>query len=124
MPKRLMSVTLPSMAERAGATLSLPRVAEAARRMLGEAGGTLDADAVADSIAQALREDFDAALDVLSQRILDHLGKAYLETRRGAGRGQIELVKANAHCREIAAELLGEEHFFSKLARWIAVNVC
>lgn len=124
MPNRLMTVALPSMAERAGSAHSLPKVAEAACRLLGAGGGTLDADAVAETIAQALREEIDAALDVLSQRILDHLGKAWQDARRTAGRGRIDVPKARAHCREIAAEMLREEHFFSKLARWIAVNVC
>ncbi|MBF0334031.1 MAG: helix-turn-helix transcriptional regulator [Alphaproteobacteria bacterium] len=111
------------MAERAGGH-ALPRVAEAARRLIAEGVGVLDPDAIADTIAQALRDDAEASLDVLSQLILDRLVEAFLEARSGAKREQVDFDKGRVNCREIAREIMAEGHFFNKLARWISVNVC
>ncbi|MCF8506734.1 MAG: helix-turn-helix domain-containing protein [Caulobacter sp.] len=118
-----LTVALPAMAERAGSSFSLPRVAEATGRLIA-GGGPLDPDVISDTIAQALAEDSEAACEVLAQLILDGLTERWLELQKGARRERIEVEKARANCREVAGEILAEQNFFAKLARWITVNVC
>ncbi|MBY0432207.1 MAG: XRE family transcriptional regulator, partial [Rhodospirillales bacterium] len=103
----------------------LPQVTEVARRLLTQYGtGQWDNDQAAEAIAEALRADLPSVRQVLAALIRRRLTEVWLRARKDARLEGIDAAKADGACREIADQILSEQSFFTKLARWIAVNIC
>lgn len=109
-----------SIAAAADQKLLLPGVAEAARRALPAAGG---ADGLALALEEAVRAERAAIQATLAELVLARLRASHETACPGEAEDE-DLAAARLNARVIAEEVMGEEGFFAKLARWVAVNVC
>ncbi len=101
-------------------TLLLPAVAEVARKALPTAAG---ADGLAHCLEPALTANRAAIRATLAGLVLLRLVEAYRKAP-DAGSGQVDPAVARFNAQAIAEDVIAEPGFFSKLARWVAVNVC